>query len=157
MAVFSLSGSATNTASATAPMMGLSAASSNPHRLGVRYFATGSDATPAESAFTYKIQRGTTVGTAGSTPTPQSLNPADSTASSAQCGLAVYGGNPTLTASAFLLIATLHQRNTFQWYAMDADSELVIPATANNGVFVMSEVVGGVGAVSCTFELHFRE
>lgn len=157
MSIFSVGGSATNTASATAPMLGVSAASSSPRRLGIRYFMTGSPAAPAESAFTYKLQRGTTVGTAGSNPVPQSLNPADSLASTAQAGLAAYGGNPTLTSAAFLLWATLHQRNTFQWYAMDADSELVIPATANNGVFVMSEAVGGVGAVTCDFEVQYRE
>lgn len=112
----------------------------------------GSDATPADNAASYKIQRSTTVGTwagsGGAAITPVALDPGDPAAvTTANQGVCSAG--PTLTASAFVLGWAQNQRATYRWVAAPG-SELKIPATANNGLCLMSLVVGG-SAVNTNF------
>lgn len=89
-------------------------------------FVVGSEATPADNAFLWVVDRGTTgLGTStGVTPSP--LDPADAVALS-DAG-ENYTVNPTLGVN--ILAIPLNQRATFRWVAFPG-SELVLAATAN--------------------------
>jgi hypothetical protein len=90
----------------------------------------GSAQTPADQAMQIQCGRTTAVGTAGSSPTPLPLDPADvASVSTAGTG---HTAEPTYAAT-FLLQFGLNQRATFRWVAAP-DSELVGSATASNGV-----------------------
>lgn len=91
----------------------------------------GSQATPADQAAEYSIKRFTAAGTAGSSPTPNPLDPSD-VASVATAGI-THSAEPTYTAGSTLLDINLNQRATFRWVASPG-MELVGPATASNGL-----------------------
>lgn len=108
----------------------LVAAAASPRRAKIYDLGFGCGASPADNAFTWIIQRCTTAGT-GASLTPNSLDPADTLASTivAKDTLTADG---TLTASAFVYAEPLNQRASFRWVAAPY-SELIIPATASNG------------------------
>ncbi len=83
------------------------------------------------------MARVTTAGTEGSGFTPVPLDSADAVAS-ADCGLAVFGAEPTYTSNEELLTFSVNQRATLRWVAAPG-SELVVPATAANGLGIRSE------------------
>src|SRR3954463_4319344 len=89
-------------------------------------FILGSDATPADNAAEYVLQRTTTAGTSTSF-TPVALDPGDP-ASLASFGQA-HSAEPTYTAAALLLDIATNQRATFRWVAAPG-GELVLPAAA---------------------------
>lgn len=91
----------------------------------------GSDATPADQAGSFELMRTTVVGTEDSGFTPTKLDP-DTKAADCDAGV-THSSEPTETASSELLRFALNQRATFRWVAAP-ESELVIPATANNGI-----------------------
>lgn len=153
---YSVAGNCLNTASATLPLGNLVGSTTIRPRL--YDVMLGSDATPADNAAKYAFQRSTTVGTwggaGGAAITPQAIDPGDPAAvATANQGVCSVG--PTLTASAFLLQWAQNQRATFRWVAAPG-KELVIPATANNGLALMSLVVGG-SAVNTVFGLEYEE
>lgn len=148
---YSVDGNATNTASATLPLVNLVSATTV--RPKVNDILMGSDAAPADNAAKYALQRGTTAGTPGSSITPQAIDPGDP-AALASAGLAVFGAGPTLTASAFLLQWAQNQRATFRWFAIPG-KELVLPAAVNS-LNLMSLVVGG-SAVNMVFAIQYEE
>jgi len=117
------------TASTTLAVGSVTAAASNPRRGKVYDFVIGSEATPADNAFLWSVQRCTTAGTA-TTATPLALDPADSTAATL-----VGGTNHTVdpTGAVETMRVGLNQRATFRWVAAPG-SELLIPATASNGL-----------------------
>ncbi|HSZ58596.1 MAG TPA: hypothetical protein VK797_23210 [Tepidisphaeraceae bacterium] len=90
----------------------------------------GSSATPADQAMQLSVSRFTTVGTAGSSPTPTPLDPGD-IAAVATAG-AAHSGEPGYTVGLLSKIS-LNQRATFRWVATPG-AELVSPATASNGI-----------------------
>jgi len=148
---YSVNGAATNTASATLPLINLVSATTI--RPKVYDVLMGSDATPADNAAKYAFQRGTTAGTAGSSITPQAIDPGDPSAL-ASAGLAVFSVGPTLTANAFLLQWAQNQRATFRWVAAPT-KELVLPAAVNS-LNLMSLVVGG-SAVNMVMSIEYEE
>src|SRR3954469_6981252 len=109
---YSVSGTATNTQSATLPLITLIGAATIRPRIYDVIFSSA--ATPADNAALYAFQRCTTAGTPGSSLTPQAEDPGDPS-SLASSGLAVFGAGPTLTASAFLLQIAHNQRATVRW------------------------------------------
>ena len=116
-------------------------------------FTIGSDATPGDQACKYTWQRSTTVGTwggaGGAAITPQAIDPGDPAAvTTSNQGICSVG--PTLTASAFLLAVALNQRATYRWVAAPG-SELVIPATANNGIALLPLVATGTYNLAWSF------
>ncbi len=139
------------TASTTLPVGTLSAAAASPRRAKVYDLLIGSEATPADNAFLWQVQRHTADGT-GSAVTPQSLDPADSLASTivAKENTTV---DATRTTNAFLLNLGLNQRASFRWVAAPG-GELVIPATANNGLSIMTITSS---AVAVTTTVHYDE
>ena len=115
-------------ASPTDTVLGLTASTSVRARIYDIIF--GSSATPADNALNWMAQRYTAAGTATAV-TPQSLDPADPAA------LCTSGEDhtvePTYTANAILLSVSANQRSTQRWVAAP-NSEMVIPATASNGI-----------------------
>jgi hypothetical protein len=150
MAKYSVDGQDTNTAATT--ILGASADATRPRRIKAAYLTLGSDATPADNAAEYNLQRFTAAGTSTAV-TPQPLDPADA-ATEADAGEA-HSIEPTYTANAVMLNFMANQRATFQWYAAPG-YEIVVPATASNGLGVLSVTVGGSAVnVGCT--IHFEE
>lgn len=132
---------AQRTASSTLSVGVVNAAASTPNRCKIYRMEFGSEASPADNAFLWQVQRCTTAGTAGSAVTPQALDPADA-ASNIVAGQA-YTVDPTVTANAMLLTIPLNQRATYQWQPAPG-GELVIPATANNGAAVRTPTSSAV-------------
>lgn len=152
---YAVNGNCVNGASATLPIGNLVGAATI--RPGIYDISIGSDATPADQAAKYAIQRGTTAGTwagaGGAAITPQALDPADPAAlATANQGIASVG--PTLTANAFLLQFATNQRATYRWVAAPG-SELKIPATASNGLNLMSLVA--TASVNTVFSILYAE
>lgn len=128
---------ATNTASTTAPMFNIvSAATIRPK---VYEFNSGSDATPADTSAKFSWRRTTANFGTPVNVTPNALDPGD------PASLATFstpgGTAPTITANSDLYQWAQNGRANFRWVAAP-DSELVLPATAANGLALMSVVAG---------------
>lgn len=96
-------------------------------------FSIGTDlgSAAADNILTWTLQRFTVAGTAASSPTPSPLDPADPPAL-ASAG-ANHSAEPTYTAGLILYEMGFNQRATYRWQA-PPDGELVMPATAANGL-----------------------
>lgn len=111
----------------------------------------GCAVTPADEATNFVVQRYTAAGTATSV-TPQGLDPGDP-AALASAG-SNHSGEPTYTSAAILLTIPLNQRATFRWVASPG-GELVMPATAANGLGIYSLAATGSAEHRATF--HWEE
>ncbi len=111
----------------------------------------GSEATPADNALQWQVQRSTTQPTATSL-TPTALDPADAAAIDDATENSTADG--TKTANAILLSIPLNQRASYRWVAAPG-GELVIPATANNGVHFTTPIQ--TAAIAVTATCHFEE
>lgn len=109
-------------------------------------------ATPADNAGDWQFQRHTAAGTSTGF-TPVALDPGDP-ASTASAGFN-HSVEPTYTANAVPLRVAVNQRNTLRWVARDG-SELKMPATAANGLSLLSNAVGGA-AVAYLYTILFSE
>ena len=145
---YSVDGQDTNTAATS--ILGLTSAATI--RPKVYDLVLGSDATPADNAAEYVLQRYTAAGTVTAV-TPKALDPGDP-ASLASAGEA-HSAEPTYTADAIMLQFAVNQRATFRWVAAPG-GEIVLPATAANGVGL--QVIGIAGsAVNVNVMFHFEE
>lgn len=140
---------ATNTASATVPMIGLGSATTI--RPAIYDFTVGSAATPASNATQYVWQRSSTLGTTSATFTPVAIDPADP-ASLATVPTA-WSGNPTLTASAYTYSFAVNMQATYRWVAYPG-SEMKV-ANSTTGLYLMSLVT--TAAYSTTFSFLYYE
>ncbi len=113
----------------------------------------GAPDTPADQYVKWQIGRFTAVGTEGSGFTPVALDPA-SPAALADYGVGSYSAEPTYTANAELLVFGQNMRATFRWCAVPG-SELVAPATANNGLGLVPKTAGASNIYSATM-LHIE-
>lgn len=102
-------------------------------RLGIFYFTISSVATPADQSAKWKLGRTTAVGTEGSGFTPVNLDPGGP-AGEGDAGVGVFSGEPTYTANKELMVISMNQRVTLQWYACFPGAELYSTATQNNGI-----------------------
>ena len=139
---------ATKGASNVLGILYLNAAAASPRRAKILDVSMGFTGTPADAAFTWQFQRCTTAPTATAL-TPNALDPADSLASTIVANnLVTVDG--TLTASATPYGVALNQRNSFRWVAVPG-AEVLIPATASNGIMVglsaASTVTAAAGAI----------
>lgn len=121
----------TKGAAAVQTVLGLNAAAANMRRCKLYDWTFGCIASPADNTFEHIIQRSTTVPT-GATKTPNSLDPADTLATTIIATDTVTV-DPTLTANAFLAEIPLNQRASFRWVAAPY-GEIIIPATASAGL-----------------------
>ncbi len=145
---YAVSVSDTNTASTT--MVGVTSAATV--RPAIYELIIGSQATPADNAWEFYLQRYTAAGTSTAF-TPIALDPADP-ASLASAGYN-HSVEPTYTANGFLMRVAGNQRATFRWVA-NPGAELKMPATAANGIGLLSQSVAG-SAVTMTFTVYFVE
>jgi hypothetical protein len=113
----------------------------------------GAGAATADSTSLFQIARTTAQGTAGSSFTPNNLDPGGP-AGEASAGQGTFSGEPTYTANKQLLPFACHQRNTVRWVCPEG-SELMIPATQNNGLGLKS--TGGTSTAVYTGALLHKE
>lgn len=140
---YAVSGTLTAPNSTTAPVSILTVGAATTVRPMVYDVVVGSHATPADNAAEFQLQRSTTTGSGATTTiTPQALDPGDPAATAIAYQGTFTTSQPTLTANAFLLQWAQNQRATFRWVAAPT-SEIVIPATANNGVALVNPAIGG--------------
>lgn len=146
---YAIDGQDTNTAATS--LLGVDAGATA-RRIRVYDLVCGSDATPADNAAEYVLQRYTVDGTSTAV-TPLPLDPADP-AALAEAGEA-HSVEPTYTANEIALQWAQNQRATYRWVAAP-EGELVIPATADNGLGI--QVIGIAGsAVNTNVMIHFIE
>lgn len=111
----------------------------------------GLGGTPADNTLYWSLQRQTAAGTITAV-TPRSLDPGNPAASSTAGSNATAEG--TITANSDLLTFALNQRATFRWVAPPG-GELVIPATANNGIPALTKSAAYTGVAGGV--IHFEE
>jgi hypothetical protein len=149
MAKYAADGQDTNTAATT--ILGVDAGTTA-RRQKWAYITLGSDATPADNAAEYNVQRYTVDGT-GTAVTPTPLDPADAAALAESSE--AHTIEPTYTANLILLNFMANQRATFQWYAAPG-YEFITPATADNGAGIVVVTVAG-SAINVGATIHFEE
>lgn len=140
------------TGSTSASVGSLTADATRPRRARLYDIMFGSEATPADAALLYQVNRVTAAGTSTGV-TPQNLDPADATTEFDA------GENhtiePTYTSGAILLNIPLNQRATFRWVAAPG-GELVTPATASNGLGIRTPTIS-TGTPVVTVQTHVEE
>jgi hypothetical protein len=107
----------------------------------------GQGGTPGDTAVYWKLARTSAAGTAGSTPTPPPLD-SDSPAAEVTVGIGDYSIEPTYDSAELLLEFPLNQRASYRWVAAPG-SELVIPATSNEGIGAAVKAASYTGASGC--------
>jgi hypothetical protein len=141
------------TASTTASLGSIGAVSTTQARRGrIMDIMFGSEATPADAAILWTIQRYTAAGTSTAV-TPQKLDPADA------AFLGQAGENhtiePTYTAGEIVLNLPLNQRATFRWVPSPG-GEPVWPAQTANGFGIQTDTIS-TGTPVITATLHVDE
>lgn len=111
----------------------------------------GSNATPADNALQWLLQRSTAAGTSTAV-TPQALDSGDP-AATATAG-ENHTAEPTYTSNAILLNISANQRSTQRWVASPG-GEIILPATANNGAGMQPVHASFTGEVQVT--IHYEE
>lgn len=124
-----LGGSQQNISSTYKTILYVTAAAASPRRGKVYDILVGTNGTPADNYMEYDISRQTASGTA-SVITVNALDPADSNFTSLAAANAT--GEGTITANSSVFYVGVNQRASYRWVAAPG-SELVFPATANNG------------------------
>lgn len=146
---YSIDGQDTNTASTTA----LALDGTTTARGFIYDLIVGSDATPADNAAEYNLQRFATSNGTGTAVTPQPLDPADGVA--LLQGTEAHSAEPTYTAGGILLHWAQNQRATFRWVAAPG-GELVVPATSDSGIGILCQGIAG-SAVNMNYTMHYEE
>lgn len=151
MPSFNVAHNATNTASATVPMLNLMASATS--QVGVYEVTSGSDAT-ADNAVKYSISRTSARGTQSTTVTPNTIDQNVTQAALTTCDTA-WNINPTITATSAVLQWGQHQRGTFRWIAYDYTKFLRSQAGTGKGMCLLSVVVSS--AFNGVFSVAFDE
>lgn len=119
-------------------------------RMALYDLLLGSDDTPADQATRFVVNRTTADGVGGTALSNENpLDPADPAATVACTSGAYSTTEPTDTANSELLTISLNQRATFRWVAAPG-SEVISPATANNGLFLRSAASTGTPGIEAT-------
>jgi len=149
---YSTNGFLSQAASTTAPLMFLNGGTTV--RPAVYDIVTGNgDSAPADNSMKLQMVRTTGANSGGSTITPAPLDSQDPAAVTT-ANLGVFNsGNPTIGVT--LLQWAQNMRATFRWVAAP-NSELLVPATANNGIGMVNPTVGG-STWSVNWEVLFYE
>jgi len=134
------------TASSTLALGVMQATATLPRRLKLLEVKCGTIGTPADTAFEYVVDRVTADGSiaGGSALTPQPLDPADAAAVFDAQDTAI-STNPTIGTR--LLNIPLNTKATAIWQAAPG-SELISPATNNNGFAVQTPTAGSAIGVN---------
>jgi len=150
MPSFQVFHNATNTASATVPMLNLMGTATS--QIGIYEINSGSDAT-ADNAVKYSIARTSARGTQASTVTPTAEDQNVTQAALTTCDV-TWNINPTITASSAILQWGQHQRGTYRWVAYDYTKFLRSQAGTGKGMCLLSVVVSSTfnGVFSLAFD-----
>lgn len=111
-------------------------------RIGLFELILGSDASPADLAGEFVVNRTTDVGTGGTSLPSIPLDPLTVAATGAAKG-GTFGVAPTDTASTELLMIPLNQKATFRWAALADRYRIFSIASANNGLMLNCTGHGG--------------
>lgn len=111
----------------------------------------GTNGTPADNYMEWDISAMTVDGT-GTAVTPNPLDPAD--VACLATSKANYTAEPTVTANSSRFYVGVNQRASYRWVAAPG-SELLYPATANNGLVLRSRSGGYTG--TATGHMDFEE
>ncbi len=151
MSAYSINANATNTASATVPMLSGMATALN--QIGIYEINAGSDAS-ADNAVKYSIMRNSARGTSA---TAVVANPVDqnNTMTALTTWDTAWNINPTITATSQVLQWAQHQRATYRWVAYDYTKFLRTAAGTGKGFSLMSVVVSS--AFNAVFSLEYDE
>ena len=125
-------------------------AASPTSRARIFYVTCGSDDTPADQAMRLLIGRTTAVGTEGAGFTPNNLDPVGP-AGAWDFGVGVFSVEPTYTANKELIVVSINQRATYQFYANEG-KELICAATQNNGLGIKSKASTSTQAYEATVQ-----
>lgn len=148
---FSVNLNATNTASATVPMVCVMASATS--QIGIYEINAGSDAS-ADNAVKYSIVRASARGTSSTSITPNATDQ-NVTQSALTTADSAWNINPTLTANSQVLQWAQHQRATYRWVAYDYTKFLRTQAGTGKGMALLSVVVSS--AFNAVFNLDFAE
>ena len=151
MPSFSVNSNATNTASATVPMLNAMATATS--QIAVYEINSGSDAT-ADNAVKYSLMRTSARGTQSTSITPNATDQNVTQAALTTVDSA-WNINPTITASSQILQWGQHQRGTYRWVAYDYPKMLRTQAGTGKGIALMSVVVSST--FNAVFNLEFDE
>jgi hypothetical protein len=151
MSSFSINHNATNTASATVPMMNLMGTATS--QIAIYEINSGSDAT-ADNAAKYNISRTSARGTQATTITPNAVDQNVTQAALTTCDI-TWNINPTITATSAILSWGQHQRGTYRWVAYDYTKTLRSQAGTGKGMCWLSVVVSS--AFNGVFNVEFDE
>ncbi len=150
MAQFSVNSNATNTASATVPMISFMPTAACVS--AIYEINTGSDAS-ADNAVKYAIMRTTARGTASTSVTPNDVT--NNAATALTTVDTAWNINPTITASSWVLQWAQHQRATYRWVAYDYTKMLMAGPGTAKGLALMSVVVSS--SFNGVFSVEFSE
>jgi hypothetical protein len=114
-------------------------------------FTISCGGTPADNAIRWAVMRHTTANT-GTSVTPTALDPADPAA--VATSLENCSAEGTYTSGSELFDQTVNQRAAYRWVAAP-DGELIVPASANNGVGIRVSHASYTGTADAT--IHFME
>jgi hypothetical protein len=142
---------ATNTASATVPLLSLTGTATS--NIGIFEINAGSDAT-ADNAVKYSIARHSARGTSATNVTPTALDQ-NVTQAALTTGDLTWNINPTITASSAILQWGMHQRATYRWVAYDYTKFLRSQAGTAKGMVLLSVVVSAT--FNAVFSVSFSE
>lgn len=142
----------TRTLSTTLPIGSITADASAPRRMKVFRLLFGVSGAPADTALRLTLQRCTAAGTSTAV-TPQLIDPADTVAAVNDAG-ENHTVDATRTAGALPLDTGLHTRAPFQLF-LGPGYEIVTPATASNGLALMTLTAGTLVAANAT--IHYEE
>jgi hypothetical protein len=138
------------TASTTASVGTVTADATRPRRGKLYYLSAGSEATPADNAFLWRVRRVTAAGTSTAV-TPTAQDPADA-ATETDAG-ENHSVEPTYTSNSEMIVLPLNQKATVQWQ-QPPGREIVWPATASNGLGIDTPTATAVAVAAM---LYFTE
>jgi len=138
----------TQTAAAKTALTLISAATIRPRVCSHQYSNIGT--VSVDSAFQVQAKRFTAAGTTtGVTPaTTDSGDPASTLTAGTNAS-----AEPTYTANTVLDDTAVNPRSTFRWVAYDPSAELLMPATAANGIGYLVNALGGATTVNVKAEV----
>ena len=119
----------------------------------IEYKLSNVGAVTVDSQFEVQVKRYTAAGTTTAVTAGQT-DPSDAAAT-----LVTFGSNatvePTYTASTTIDDTGVNPRGIYRWTAYDPSAELILPATASNGIGFLLNVLGG--AVSVVVDAKVRQ
>jgi hypothetical protein len=111
----------------------------------IEYKLSNVGAVTVDSQFEVQVKRFTAAGTTTAV-TPGLTDPSDVAAT-----LVTFGSNatvePTYTASSTIDDTGVNPRGIYRWTSYDPSAEIILPATASNGVGWFVDVLGGATTV----------